>query len=120
MSALCRRLVVLISLTAFLVANRPDCRAAACECHEARCCCCNDDGEAAVLTGIEPRHDHGSDCPCCPCRGGCAFCNVAKVPGNPVNDPLPRVEQPLVQRVAELVLSYSAPLVSTLTPPPRS
>jgi len=92
------------------------------------CCCCRDSQPEDNATGSErdgvpqwtpsTQHDR-PDFPACPCPGGCAYCNVAKVPC-----PLPAAAVSQWTECAgpsraEAPSPYFPPCSGTLLRPPR-
>lgn len=143
MSPRLRRLVSLLSLAAFVMANLPA-RVSACSrthaaasdpcgaCERSAACrhCHAEHGAAcdhrdcpqetpAVASQTSPdAHRGGPSCPCCPCPSGCAYCNVAKVLGEVPPAAAPERDRCLGwTAVAATPLSLSAYCGKLIRPP---
>ena len=135
------RLVALVSLVAFLAANThagavltrlttapsaPEHDDSAAESGPSTCCHCHDETpEATTAQTADDRCPSGPECPhcpkgpTCPCPGGCATCNVAKVPCC-VPPPNFSVAEVFLGDSPEALPSfYSPPAAGSLIRPPR-
>jgi len=99
----------------------------------ASCCHCgNDEGRVGKISAASQDHGCCPSGPCCPespkrpftpkcpCPGGCAYCNVAKVP---CTTPAARFTSPasccVWNNVPELASFYTPPSTGSLIRPPR-
>jgi hypothetical protein len=135
------RLIAWIALTAFLAADGTaiahPCLAQSPRCAEEESCshcCARHRHEAAIeVDQADADADHptaGSHLPCpcgshesphpsCPCPGGCAFCNIAKVPLNASTVPSPEPIACVGACLGDGPLVYLPPFHGKLIRPPR-
>src|SRR6516225_2278919 len=114
-----RRLIVWVTVAAFLTANGSP----------ARCCLREEEHVSSshshagdVLDDTDEASDpcpHSHDDSSCPCPGGCAYCNGAKIPC-----PFPAVRAPelspcLERSIADLSPLYTPPCSGKFNRPPR-
>ncbi|HTU20938.1 MAG TPA: hypothetical protein VMG10_22995 [Gemmataceae bacterium] len=122
------RLIAWVALGVFLIA---DGRAIAHPClpsslhHNHEASCTQADCDSCHETAL---HEDSPTCPChdsdapnssCPNPGGCAYCNIAKVPLTVPSLPAPPPSDSLEQCFGEAPLVYLSPFCGRLIRPPR-